>query len=855
LTWLTPSRRTRGGAPDGQRSLEERVSEEIPSAAGGFTAGSQIAGYRLEEQIGRGGMAVVFRAHDSRLDRMVALKILAPGLALDDAFRQRFIRESRAAAAVDDPHIIPVFEAGEASGVLFIAMRYVRGGDVRTLLDQVGPLPPARATEILSQVASALDAAHVHGLVHRDVKPANMLLDSSAGTDRPDHVYLSDFGLSKQALAPSGITSTGQFLGTLDYVAPEQIEGRKVDGRADLYALACAAFELLSGAPPFRRDEGLAVVYAQLSEPPPSLAARRPGLPQAIDRVMAKAMAKSPADRYQSCRDFVVALREVFGLRSSDSGPTSSPAPNRPATELAMPVAGSWADVEPARQDEPPSYQPPPYQPPSHQPPPYQPPSHQPPPYPVPPYPVPSPQQAQPAQSPPPVGPQTQAAGFASPRGTKPGLTDPRYGPPGQGGGQGYDPPGGPRRRSRKAPAAAAAAVAVLLIGGGAFVLLHHTGPGAAHHAASTQHGSGLAVAAPGCTTATASAPKLAAVGTVKVAIGGKPFGVLVSRDGRYSFVSLGDAVAVLNNNGGGLNLTLNRTIPAPGATKGEALTGDGKYLLVADDAGGAVVISTQEAEQGAANPIVGHLSSQGGSGAVEVAVSPDDKFAFVTLQNSAAMAVFNLKIAESSGFSNSGFVGFVQLGSQPVGIAESPDGTWLYVTSMQAVAGPLPSEGTVSVVSMARAEANQKNAVVSTPATAGCAPSRVMTSADGSVVWVTTQQSNALLAFSAAKLRTDPAHSLIAKVAVGQNPIGETFIKGGTQIVVADSDKTHLVGSSSKLTVVNTKDALASKPALVGLIRTGNQPREFVLEGGQTLLVTNTGSGQLEAVTIGDIP
>src|SRR5450759_2770774 len=199
-------------------------------------------------------MAVVFLARDERLGRMVALKILAPGLALDDAFRQRFIRESRAAAAVDDPHIIPVFEAGEASGVLFIAMRYVRGGDVRTLLDQVGPLPPARATEILSQVASALDAAHVHGLVHRDVKPANMLLDSSAGTDRPDHVYLSDFGLSKQALAPSGITSTGQFLGTLDYVAPEQIEGRKVDGRADLYALACAAFELLSGAPPFRRD-------------------------------------------------------------------------------------------------------------------------------------------------------------------------------------------------------------------------------------------------------------------------------------------------------------------------------------------------------------------------------------------------------------------------------------------------------------------------------------------------------------------------------------------------------------------------------------------------------------------------
>ncbi|MGO8959656.1 MAG: serine/threonine-protein kinase [Streptosporangiaceae bacterium] len=185
------------------------MSEDLPSAPGGFAAGSRIASYRLGEQIGRGGMAVVFSAHDDRLDRLVALKILAPGLALDDAFRQRFIGESRTAAAVDDPHIIPVYEAGESNGVLFIAMRLVRGGDLRSLLDREGPLSRAPATEIISQVASALDAAHARGLVHRDVKPANMLLDASAGSGRPVHVYLSDFGLSKQSLAPSGITSTG----------------------------------------------------------------------------------------------------------------------------------------------------------------------------------------------------------------------------------------------------------------------------------------------------------------------------------------------------------------------------------------------------------------------------------------------------------------------------------------------------------------------------------------------------------------------------------------------------------------------------------------------------------------------
>ncbi|HEU5417941.1 MAG TPA: protein kinase, partial [Streptosporangiaceae bacterium] len=325
------------------------MSEESGGGHGEFAAGSQVAGYRLEEQIGQGGMAVVFRAYDQRLDRQVALKILAPGLAQDEAFRQRFIRESRAAAAVDDPHIIPVFEAGEERGVLFIAMRFVRGGDVRSLIDRDGPLSPSRATEIISQVASALDAAHSRGLVHRDVKPANMLLDESAGSDRPDHVYLSDFGLTKASLAVTGLTSTGQFLGTLDYVAPEQIEGRPVDGRTDLYALACATFELLTGAPPFRRDEGMAVMYAQVSEAAPALSSKRPGLPARADAVMSKALAKSPADRYASCRDFAGALRHAFGLGAfSTSGPSPtlaapSPTPRTPTEVSTPPPPGAGA--------------------------------------------------------------------------------------------------------------------------------------------------------------------------------------------------------------------------------------------------------------------------------------------------------------------------------------------------------------------------------------------------------------------------------------------------------------------------------------------------------------------------------
>ena len=317
------------------------------TAGGGVVAGSRIAGYQVTGRIGRGGMAVVFRARDERLGRLVALKVLAPVLAEDEGFRQRFIRESRAAAAVDDPHIIPVFEAGEADGVLFIAMRYVAGGDVRSLIRRVGLLPVLRAVSIVSPVASALDAAHAAGLVHRDVKPANMLIDTRPG--RPDHVYLSDFGLSKGALSSVGLTGSGLFLGTPDYVSPEQIDGRTVDGRADQYALACAAFEMLSGQPPFARDHGIAVIHAHATQPPPALTERRPGLPAAVDAVLARALAKDPAGRYGSCHEFGESLREALG-----AGPYAGEAAAGEAERLATVVvpeaiAGLAADDRTSR--------------------------------------------------------------------------------------------------------------------------------------------------------------------------------------------------------------------------------------------------------------------------------------------------------------------------------------------------------------------------------------------------------------------------------------------------------------------------------------------------------------------------
>jgi len=296
----------------GRLSLGEALSDNFVPYLAGFRPGKLLAGYRLETLVGAGGMAVVFRARDERLDRLVALKILEPSRAEDPEFRQRFIAESRAAARVDDPHIIPVYEADEADGVLFIAMRFVHGGDLGNVLEREGAQSAERVAAFISPVASALDAAHAAGLVHRDVKPANILVDTRPG--RPDEVYLSDFGIAKSAASAEPLTAPGIMMGTPDYSPPEQIDGQDLDGRADQYALACVAYQLLTGVAPFKRDELLAVIAAHLYTPPPSVRQRRRDLPGAADKVLAKAMAKAPDQRYESCGDFAEELRDALGV-------------------------------------------------------------------------------------------------------------------------------------------------------------------------------------------------------------------------------------------------------------------------------------------------------------------------------------------------------------------------------------------------------------------------------------------------------------------------------------------------------------------------------------------------------------
>ncbi|MEV7580552.1 serine/threonine-protein kinase [Streptomyces erythrochromogenes] len=294
--------------------------------------GQRIAGYKIERMIGRGGMAVVYCAKDLRLDRTVAIKLIAPERARDDTFRRRFTHESRVAASIEHPHIVPIFEAGETDGVLYIAMRYVPGLDLRGLLDREGPLPVTTALRIAAQVASALDAAHDHELVHRDVKPGNILVAAGPDRDHPEHIYLTDFGLTKKSLSLSGFTTAGEFVGTLDYMAPEQISGRPVDGRCDQYSLACVVYETLAGGPPFVREEDAALLWAHQYDSPPPLTERRPDIAPAADEVFSRALAKVPEDRYGSCLEFVAALRVA-----TEDGPRTEQRPRRSQEETAPP--------------------------------------------------------------------------------------------------------------------------------------------------------------------------------------------------------------------------------------------------------------------------------------------------------------------------------------------------------------------------------------------------------------------------------------------------------------------------------------------------------------------------------------
>jgi CheY-like chemotaxis protein len=299
--------------------------------------GTVIAGYRIEERIGRGGMGVVYRAEHLNLQRRAAIKIIAPDLAESEGFRERFTREARIAAALQHPNIVTVYDAGEVDGLLYLAMQFIQGEDLAAMLRADGRLRPYRAIDVCRQVASALDAAHAMGLIHRDVKPANVLIEGRTA-------FLTDFGLTKRLEGTHAqLTRAGDVVGTIHYVAPEQIEGRKVSARSDVYSLGCLLYHCLAGQVPFALETDVAVIYAHLSEEPPKLSELRPELPEGLDAVMAKALDKSPDRRFPSCGDMISAARAVIDA----AGPLSETIPPR-QTGLGPLAAPTTSEVRDA---------------------------------------------------------------------------------------------------------------------------------------------------------------------------------------------------------------------------------------------------------------------------------------------------------------------------------------------------------------------------------------------------------------------------------------------------------------------------------------------------------------------------
>ena len=305
--------------------------------------GTQLGSYRLTEQIGQGGMGIVYRGEHVETGQPCAVKLLTPELAQEEGFRHRFERECGYAGSLDHPHVVAVYDAGEQEGVLYMAMQYVAGTDLKALLAEEGRLEPARAVRLLSQVAAALDAAHATGLLHRDVKPGNIMIEPGGNPDGSDRCYLTDFGLSKNPSTDSfALTAAGSFVGTIDYTAPEQILAKPFDHRVDVYSLACVLYECLTGEVPFPKARDVEVLYGHIQDPPPRVTDRQPDAPPGLDEVIETAMAKDPDDRYSSCGS----LMEAAGVAAGVPAVGAPPAPAPQGEPFLRVVAGKAAGTE-----------------------------------------------------------------------------------------------------------------------------------------------------------------------------------------------------------------------------------------------------------------------------------------------------------------------------------------------------------------------------------------------------------------------------------------------------------------------------------------------------------------------------
>jgi YVTN family beta-propeller protein len=708
--------------------------------------GDEFAGYRLRSVLGRGGMSVVFQAEHPRLGNVVAIKVLAPDLASDDVFRTRFLEESRIAASMNHPNVIPIHDMGASDGLLYIVMRYVSGTDLRQMIKKRGRLQPEVAVFLLSQAARALDAAHAKGLVHRDVKPGNLLVERSNDDDDPDHLYLADFGITKRVMTHTGLTSTGQFIGTVDYVAPEQIRGPSVLGMADQYSLGCVLYECLTGRVPFEKDMIPAIIWAHVEEHPTQPTALRPDLPPAVDEVFARVLAKQPGDRYRNCREFMEAARTALGDRAT------APRPPRPAPESFAPAeVGLGATVIDYAVPAPTGY--------------------------------PGELTHEKAAS---LVPETEAM-FAVGQTRPPRDStiashrrEPATAPPGGGdsGGSGGEPPGGhgPRRglfRSRRAAltaliVAVAAAVAVPV------ALVVTASPGTKTGGASPTQSAGSS-AGTGTAAAASSAPKLA-VPTVagNIQVGQNPSYIQVAPNGKFAYVANPGAGAI--NVIDTVNDKVSGTIKIPqGPPQSVSFSPDSRtaYVSVYATNGSVHLIAFVDTATRAVTATVqvdNHTPDPS-------ATSPDGRFLYVPNHNTALTGAGH-NVVDVIDTANKTLVGDIAVPANPHWVVVGNNGR-LYTSDHMSA--------TVTVLNAST------NAIIAN-IPVGETPHAEALSPNGSRLAVTSFDGNVVFLINTA---TD---KMVAQIPVGRNPLDVAYSRDGRYLFTANN-----LGNT--VTVIDTAD------------------------------------------------
>jgi YVTN family beta-propeller protein len=762
--------------------------------------GDEFAGYRLRSVLGRGGMSVVFQAEHPRLGNVVAIKVLAPELASDDIFRTRFLEESRIAASMNHPNVIPIHDMGASAGLLYIVMRYVSGTDLRQMIKKRGRLQPEVAVFLLSQAARALDAAHAKGLVHRDVKPGNLLVERSNDDDDPDHLYLADFGITKRVMTHTGLTSTGQFIGTVDYVAPEQIRGPSVAGMADQYSLGCVLYECLTGRVPFEMDMMPAIIWAHVEEQPTHPTAIRPDLPPAVDGVFARVLAKQPGDRYRNCREFMDAARAALGDQATpptrrasgsypppDAGPAATvidypPAPpagyagappvEHPASQPAA-MIGYPAELthESAASSAPET-------------------------------------EAMFTASPPSPSRPAGAAPIASHR-RQPAEAPPGGGPAPQRGGM-----FGSRRRLGVVILAVAIAAAVAIPV--ALVLMAGNKPKAGGSSAAANAGGSSAAANAAKSSAASVTPSLA-VPTVagKIQVGQNPSYIQVAPNGKFAYIANPGAGAITV-----LNTATDRVSGTIGIPQGPAqfvsFSPDSRtaYVSVYNTRGSVHLIAFVDTATSTVTSTVTVDNFTPGPSTP----SPDGRFLYVPNHNTALSGAHE-NVVDVIDTASKTLIGNVPVPANPHWVAFDKSGREFYTTDHMSAE--------VTVVNAAN------NAIV-TEIPVGETPHSEALSPDGSRLAVTSFDGNVVFLINTA---TD---KMVGRIPVGRNPLDVAYSPDGRYLFTADN-----LGNT--VTVIDT-----AANRVIGEIPTGKSPTSIsVLPNGRQAYVTEEGDGTVEILNI----